>query len=153
VFSVDNMNASVSRRESLNGAAEPGRDLLEIDVFQGTKSVRSKNRCDASRLETADRRFINFLKLFGPLLSNCLSSSENASGGSTLSNTTSEFWIDDMESRVRPITSCLVHGKFTCNAWRGRLVGSTTWVECGGTCVTRKVWGGPADLEEFTVIG
>ena len=67
MFSVDNMNASVSWRESLNGAAESGRDLLEIDVFDGTKSVRAKNRCNASRLETADRTFINFLKLFGPL--------------------------------------------------------------------------------------
>ena len=44
VLSVDNMNAKVSWRESLNGAAEPGRDLLEIDVFEGTKSVRAKNR-------------------------------------------------------------------------------------------------------------
>ena len=52
---VNNMNASVSGRESLNGAAEPGRDLLETDVFDGTKSVRAKNRCNASRLETADR--------------------------------------------------------------------------------------------------
>jgi hypothetical protein len=60
------MNTSVSGRESLNGAAEPGRDPLEIDVFEGTKSVRAKNRCNASRLETADRTFINFLKLFGP---------------------------------------------------------------------------------------
>jgi hypothetical protein len=67
VLSVDNMNASVSGRESLNGAAEPGRDLLEIDVFDGAKSVRAKHRCNASRLETADRTFINFLKLFGPL--------------------------------------------------------------------------------------
>jgi membrane dipeptidase len=47
------MNAGVSGRESLNGAAKPGRDLLEIDVFDGTKSVRTKNRCNASRLETA----------------------------------------------------------------------------------------------------
>jgi len=68
VLGVDNMNAKVSGRESLNGAAEPGRDLLEIDVFDGTKSVRAKNRCNASRLETAARTFINFLKLFGPLL-------------------------------------------------------------------------------------
>ena len=68
VRSVDNMNASVSGRESLNGAAEPGRDLQEINVFDGTKSVRAKNRCNASRLETADRTFINLLKLFGPLL-------------------------------------------------------------------------------------
>ena len=67
VLSVDNMNAGVSGRESLNGAAEPGRDLLEIDVFDGTKSVRAKNRCNASGLKTADRTFINFLKLFGPL--------------------------------------------------------------------------------------
>jgi hypothetical protein len=68
VLSVDNMSASVSGRESLNGAAEPGRDLLEIDVDDGTKSVRAKNRCNTSLLETADRTFINFLKLFGPLL-------------------------------------------------------------------------------------
>src|ERR1700748_128405 len=68
VLSVDNMSASVSGRESWSGAAEPGRDLLEIDVFDGTKSVRAKNRCNASRLETAARTFINFLKLFGPLL-------------------------------------------------------------------------------------
>jgi hypothetical protein len=68
VLSVDNMNASVSGRESLNGAAEPGRDLQEINVFDGTKSVRAKNRRNASRLETADRTFIHFLKLFGSLL-------------------------------------------------------------------------------------
>jgi hypothetical protein len=61
------MNASVSGRESLNGAAEPGRDLLEGDVFDGTKAVRAKNRCNTSRLETVDRTFIHFLKLFGPL--------------------------------------------------------------------------------------
>jgi hypothetical protein len=68
VPSVDNMNASESGRESLNGAAKPGGDLLEIDVYDGTKSVRAKNRCNTNRLETADRAFINFLKLFGPLL-------------------------------------------------------------------------------------
>ena len=67
VLSMDNMNASVSGRESLNGAAEPRRDLLEIDVFDGTKSVRTKNRCKASRVETADRTFTNSLELFGPL--------------------------------------------------------------------------------------
>jgi hypothetical protein len=32
-----------------------------------------------------------------------------------------------------------------------RLVGSTTWVEFDGTSVTRKVWDGRADLEEFEV--
>jgi hypothetical protein len=31
----------------------------------------------------------------------------------------------------------------------GRLVGSTTWVEFDGTSVTRKVWNGRANLEEF----
>jgi hypothetical protein len=51
VLSVDNMNAGVSGRESLNIAAEPGRDLLEIDVFDVAESVQAKNRCNASRLE------------------------------------------------------------------------------------------------------
>ena len=62
------MNAGVSWREPLNGWAESGRNLLEIDVFEVTKSVRAKNRCNASRLETAVRTFTNFLKLFGPRL-------------------------------------------------------------------------------------
>jgi hypothetical protein len=30
-----------------------------------------------------------------------------------------------------------------------RLTGSTTWIEFDGTSVTRKIWGGRADLEEF----
>jgi hypothetical protein len=55
-LSVDNMSAKVSGRESLNGAAEPGRELLETDVFDGTRPVRAKNRCNASRLKTAARR-------------------------------------------------------------------------------------------------
>jgi hypothetical protein len=54
VLSVDNMNASVSGRESLNGAAEPGRDLLEMDVFDGTKSVRAMNRCNDEDLLCQD---------------------------------------------------------------------------------------------------
>jgi hypothetical protein len=62
------MNASVSGGESLNGAAEPGRDLLKIDIFDRAKSVRAKNRCHVGWLETAIRPFANFLKLFGPLL-------------------------------------------------------------------------------------
>ena len=33
----------------------------------------------------------------------------------------------------------------------GRLVGSTHWVEFDGTTVTRKVWDGRANLEEFEV--
>jgi len=32
-----------------------------------------------------------------------------------------------------------------------RLAGSTTWVEIDGTSVTRKIWDGRADLEEFEV--
>ena len=40
VLSVNNMKTSLSGREPLNGAAEPGLDLLEIDVFDATKSVR-----------------------------------------------------------------------------------------------------------------
>src|SRR5262245_58212050 len=34
---------------------------------------------------------------------------------------------------------------------KDRLVGSTTWVEFDGTSVTRKVWDGRANLEEFEV--
>jgi hypothetical protein len=48
------MNTKVSGRESVNVAAEPGCDFLEIDVFDGTESVRAKNRCNASRFETAE---------------------------------------------------------------------------------------------------
>jgi hypothetical protein len=41
VLSADNMKASVSRRESLNGAAEPGRDLLErAEEVSLTEAVR-----------------------------------------------------------------------------------------------------------------
>src|SRR5271166_1518732 len=47
VLRVDDMNASLSGREPLNGAAEPGHDLLEIDVFDVAKSVRAKDRCNA----------------------------------------------------------------------------------------------------------
>ena len=68
VLSVDNLKTSLSGSEPLNGVAEPGRDFLEIDVFDVTKSVRAKNRCDACRLETAGPTFIDFLKLFSPLL-------------------------------------------------------------------------------------
>jgi len=32
---------------------------------------------------------------------------------------------------------------------KDRLVGSKTWIEFDGTSVTRKVWGGKANLEEF----
>src|SRR5262249_6587159 len=67
VLSVDNMKTSLSGREPLNGAAEPGPDLLEIDVFDVTKSVRAKHRSHAGRLEPAGPTFLNFLKLFGPL--------------------------------------------------------------------------------------
>jgi hypothetical protein len=62
------MKTSLSGREPLNGAAESGLDLLKIDVFDVAKSVRAKNCRHASRLETADRTFIDFLKLFDPLL-------------------------------------------------------------------------------------
>ena len=62
------MNTGVSGREPLNCAAEPGLDLLEIDVLDVRKSVRAKDRCNASRLETAVRTFTKFLKLLGPLL-------------------------------------------------------------------------------------
>jgi hypothetical protein len=62
------MKTSLSGSEPLNGVAEPGRDFLEINVFDVTKSVRAKIRCNAGRLETAGPTFSNFLKLFGPLL-------------------------------------------------------------------------------------
>jgi hypothetical protein len=49
------------------------------------------------------------------------------------------------------------HGfDFEVGSWKihlkrldGRLVGSKNWVEFDGTSVTRKIWGGHADLEEF----
>jgi hypothetical protein len=45
---MDDMNAGLSRREPLNVTAEPGRDLLETHIFDVTKSVPAKNRCNAS---------------------------------------------------------------------------------------------------------
>ena len=66
-FSVDNMKTSVSGRKPLNAAAEPGPDLLEIGIFDVTKSVGAKNPCHAGRLETAGPTFTNSLKLFGLL--------------------------------------------------------------------------------------
>ncbi|SPE22620.1 hypothetical protein SBA5_350017 [Candidatus Sulfotelmatomonas gaucii] len=68
VLGVDNMSPKVSGRKSVNCAAEPGRDLLEIDVFDRTKFMRAKNRCNPSRLETGVRTFTHFLKLLGPRL-------------------------------------------------------------------------------------
>lgn len=62
---VDDVNAGVSGSESLDGGAEPGRELLEIDVFDGTKSVGTKDRGHGRRLETRVRTFTDFLKLFG----------------------------------------------------------------------------------------
>ena len=44
------MNAKVSGRKSLKGAAEPERDLLKIDVFDGTKSVRTVKNPPIHRL-------------------------------------------------------------------------------------------------------
>ena len=64
---VDNMKTKMSGREPLNGWAEPRPNILKIDVFDVTKPVRAKNRCDASRLETAGPTFTNFFKLFSPL--------------------------------------------------------------------------------------
>ena len=64
---VDDMDPGLPRRKPLNVTAEPGRDLLEADVFDVTKSVRTKNRGNASGLETAGPTFLGFLKLFGPL--------------------------------------------------------------------------------------
>src|SRR5262245_21273030 len=61
------MKTSLSGREPLNGLAESGSDLLEIDVLDVAESVRAKNRFNASRLETAGPAFTNLLEVFGPL--------------------------------------------------------------------------------------
>jgi hypothetical protein len=37
------MKAGLSGREPLNGAAEPGGDLLEVEVLDVAKSVRPKD--------------------------------------------------------------------------------------------------------------
>lgn len=65
---VDNVKTGLSGREALNGMAEPGPDLLEVDIFDSTKAMRAKNRCHAGWLETADRMFTQFLELFVPRL-------------------------------------------------------------------------------------
>jgi hypothetical protein len=53
VLCVDKVKAGVAGREALDGVAESGGDLLEIDVFDGAKAVRAEKRCKASRVETA----------------------------------------------------------------------------------------------------
>src|SRR5262245_55687805 len=65
------MKTSLSGREALNRVAEPRPDLLEIDVFDIGKSVRAKNRANASRLETAGPTFVDLFELFGPLRNQC----------------------------------------------------------------------------------
>ena len=47
------------------------------------------------------------------------------------------------------LTSRLALAKFTLSGRLHPLTGSTTWVEFDGTSVTRKVWDGRAQLEEF----
>ena len=79
VLSVDNMKTSLSGREPLNGAAEPGRDLLEIDVFDVTKSGNAAMPAGSKRL--AQRSSI-FSSCSVRSVTNSLISSENASGGS-----------------------------------------------------------------------
>jgi hypothetical protein len=64
---VDNVKTSLSGSESLNAAAERGPDLLEIDVFDFTKSVRAKHGGHAGWLETSGRTFVHFRELLGPL--------------------------------------------------------------------------------------
>src|SRR5262249_15214674 len=66
VLSVDDVKAGLSRREPENGAAEPGRDLLETDVLEVTEAARAKNRGNASRLEAAGPTFTNSLELSRP---------------------------------------------------------------------------------------
>jgi hypothetical protein len=61
------MKAGVPGCQPVNGVAESGHDLLEVDVFDVAKSVRMKNRRNVSRLESGRRTLTHFLKLFGPL--------------------------------------------------------------------------------------
>ena len=68
-------------------------------------------------------------------------------------------YSDASKSAVQPssTTGNGEHGfDFEIGSWnihlsrlKDRLAGSTTWIEFDGTSVTRKVWNGRADLEEF----
>src|SRR5215472_3792627 len=60
---MDDMNASLSRREPLNVTAEPGHNLLKTDVFQVVETVRAEDRGDANRLEAANPLLVDLLKL------------------------------------------------------------------------------------------
>src|SRR6266478_370497 len=62
----------------------------------------------------------------------------------SVQHTPTEQWTTDFDFEI---------GTWTIHLKRldHRLTGSTTWVEFDGTSVTRKVWDGRADLEEFEV--
>jgi len=64
---VDNVKTGLSGRESLNRVAEPGRNLMETNVFDVAKSVRAQDRGNAGWREAAGQAFIGLLQLFGPL--------------------------------------------------------------------------------------
>ena len=81
-FSVDDMKAGVSGRETVNGGAEPGRDLRIIDVFDGTKSMGAKKRSMPAGSNRLSERSPIFFSCSVRAFSNCFSSSENASGES-----------------------------------------------------------------------
>ena len=61
------MKSGLSGREALNGAAKPGPDRPEINVFDIAKSVRAKNRGNAFRLEPACPALTHLLEMFGPV--------------------------------------------------------------------------------------
>jgi len=62
---VHHMKAGLSWREPLDGEAESGPDLLEIDVLDHREAVRAKHLRHFRRLESAHRPFPHLLKLFG----------------------------------------------------------------------------------------
>jgi hypothetical protein len=64
---MDDVNASLARRQPVNGAAEPRRDSVVIDVFDVAKSVRAQDRRNVGGIETAGPTFGGFLLLLGSL--------------------------------------------------------------------------------------
>ncbi|MGD0890968.1 MAG: hypothetical protein ABR923_05500 [Terracidiphilus sp.] len=98
-----NIKASMYGRESLNTAAEPGREFPETDLFEVAEFVRAKNRCNAGRLEAGDR-ISSSLSPSLPMSNFSSPSAENHRGHEASTSKRTSFWVLG-QPKVRNIAS------------------------------------------------